>query len=355
MPISDRFFVRTLVLAAGAAFCTTATLAADAIYVTNQEAGVSVLNPATLAPTGTIDLGDSDPRGVAVTPDGKFLLTANRKTSDVAVVDTATLQVVRRIPIGKNPEFLRIIPGGALAFVTYEPSSDGKPPAHGKGGKPDDDDDDDKIPAQVAIIDLKKWAVIRSVVGAPETEGLEFLPDNKHFAITNEGNDTVTVHSIATGKLTRKVDLHPYGHRPRGIKIAPDGKTYVVTMENSNSLVVLDRNFKYLKTVPTAAGPYGVAFDKTGKRTVVVAGRAGKVQFFDSATHAVLAEVPVGKRCWHFTFTPDESKLLVACGRSHDVEVIDTTSYQVTANLPGFKLPWGIVSYPKANGSLDAP
>lgn len=327
-------------------------LAADAIYVTSQDAGVAVLDPATGATVHTLEMSEG-PRGLAITPDGKFLLTANQKTSDVAVIDTATLKVVRRIPIGKNPEFLRIQPGGKLAFVTFEPSSDGKPPA--KGGKDDDDDDDDKIPGQVAIIDLQKWKVIRSVVGAPETEGLEFLPDGKHFAITNEGNDTVTVHSIATGKVVRKVDLKPYGSRPRGIKISPDGKTYVVTMEMSHSFVVLDKHFKHLKTVPTAEGPYGIAFDKAGKRIAVAAGRGAKVQFFDAASYATLAEVPVGKRCWHFTFTPDESKLMVACGRSNDVEVIDAGTYQVTQNLQGFKLPWGIVSWPKAAGSLDAP
>ncbi len=326
--------------------------AADVIYVTNQEGGVSVLDPAQLGAGKTIDLEGAIPRGLAVTPDGKFLLTANQKTSDVAVIDTTTHKIVRRIPIGKNPEFMRIIPGGRLAFVTFEPSSDGKPPAP---GAKDDDDDDDKTPGQVAIIDLKTWKVVRSVVGAPETEGLEFLPDGRHFVITNEGNDTVTVHNIATGKLVKKVDLKPHGSRPRGIKLSPDGKQYVVTMEHSDSFVVLDSKFKFVKAVPTSVGPYGVAFDKAGKRIVVASGRGAKVQFFDATTHAMLAEVPVGKRCWHFTFTPDESKLLVACGRSNSVEVIDASTYKLTQTLADFKLPWGIVSYPKASGSLDVP
>lgn len=331
---------------------------AESVYVSNQDAGVTILDLNTLKPGASVDLGNSDPRGLGVTPDGKWLLTANRETGDVAVVDTKTLKVERRIKIGKNPEFLRILPDGKQAFVTFEPSSTGKAPAKGaeKGGHgKDDDDDDDKIPAQVAVIDLVKWKVVRNIVGAPETEGLEFLPDRKHFVITNEGNDTITVHNIASGKQIKKVDLTPHGHRPRGIKISPDGKTYIVTMENSNSYLVLDSKFKVLKSVPTAEGPYGVAFDKAGKRIVIAGSRGGKVQVFDATTHKTVAEIPVGKRCWHFTFTPDESKLLVACGRSDDMEIIDTTSYKVVANVKGFKMPWGVVTYPKANGSLDAP
>lgn len=340
----------TLVAAALAAGALPA-FAAEALYVTSQGGTVTLIDPATLVPGKTVDLGKAGPRGLALTPDGKYLLTANQKTADVAVIDTATLKVVRRVPIGKNPEFLRILPDGSKAFVTYEPSSEGGPPK--KGGK--DDDDGPKLPGEVAIIDLSKWAVVKSIVGAPETEGIEFSANGKDVAITNEGDDTVTVYDIASGKLLKTVDLHPYGHRPRGIKLSPDGKSYAVTMENSDNLVVLDADFKFVKSVKTGAGPYGVAFDKAGARIIVAASRAARLQVFDAKSYAQLADVPVGKRCWHFSFTPDESKLVVACGRSNDVEVIDATTYKLTKTLPGFELPWGIVSYPKAYGSLETP
>jgi len=332
---------------------TAPALAEGTVYVTNQGGGVTLLDAAKLMPEATIELKDNDPRGLAVTPDGKYLLTANQKTGDVAVIDTATRKVVRRVPIGKNPEFLRVLPDGSKAFVTYEPGSEGGPPKK-QGGK-DDDDNEPKIPGQVAVIDLKTWKVIASIVGAPETEGIEFSKDNKRIAISNEGNDTVTVYDIATRKLLKTVDLHAQGSRPRGIKLAPDGSYYVVTMENSNEMVILDPDFKVVKSVPTGKGPYGVAFDKTGKHIVVAASRDSLLQVFDATSHAKVAEIPVGKRCWHFSYTPDESQVLLACGRSNEVQVIDASTWQVTKAIPGFDLPWGIVTYPKADGSLDAP
>jgi len=327
-------------------------LAAGTVYVTNQGGSVTLLDAATLAPEDTIELKDNDPRGVAVTPDGKYLLTANQKTGDVAVIDTATRKVVRRVPIGKNPEFLRVLPDGGKAFVTFEPSSEGGPPKS-KSGK--DDQDVAEIPAQVAVIDLKSWRTVASIVGAPETEGIEFSKDGKRIAISNEGNDTVTVYDIATGKLQKTVDLHAQGSRPRGIKLAPDGSYYVVTMENSNGMVILDPDFNVVKSVPTGKGPYGVAFDRMGKHILVAAARDSLLQVFDGTSYAKLAEIPIGKRCWHFTYTPDESRLLVACGRSNEVQVIDATTWKPVKSIPGFDLPWGIVTFPKANGSLDAP
>ena len=192
-----------------------------------------------------------------------------------------------------------------------------------------------------------------SIVGAPETEGIEFSADNQQLVISNEGDDTLTVYAIADGKLLKTVDLHAWGHRPRGIKRSPDGKHYVVTLENSNALLILDTDFQVVKSVPTGIGPYGVAFDKAGKRIVIAASRGGRLQVFDAETYASVADIAIGKRCWHFTFTPDERRILLACGTSNDVEVIDATRYLLTKTIPGFSRPWGIVTYPKANGSLE--
>ena len=323
--------------------------AKDVAYVTNQKDGVNVIDLDAMSVEKTIDMDHDGPRGLAITPDGKFLLTANQKTGDVAVIDTDTLKVVRRIPVGKNPEFMRILPDGSKAFVTYEPSSTGKP------GKEDDDDSGPQLPGEVAVIDLKDWKVVESIVGAPETEGIEFAPDDRHVAITNEGNDTITVYDFVDHKLSKTVDLHPYGLRPRGIKLSPDGKHYVVTLESSANFLVLDTDFKVIKSVPTGKGPYGVAFDKAGKRILIASAISKKLQVFDADTYKMIAEVPVGKRCWHFSFTPDETKILAVCGRSDEVDVIDAASYKVDKKLTGFKIPWGIVTYPKAYGSLDAP
>ena len=338
-------------LAVALSLFTFSAIAADIAYVSNQAGGISRIDPASMTVLDNIDMADSAPRGLALTPDGKLLLTANQKSGDVAVIDTQSLKIVRRIPIGKNPEFMRMLPDGSKAFVTYEPGSSGGPPtpAGGVGGH----DDDDKTPAHVAVIDLHTWTVVASIIAAPETEGIEFSADNKQLIVSNEGDDTLTIYAIADGKLLKTINLSDWGHRPRGIKRSPDGKHYAVTLENSNALLILDAKFQLMKSIPTGTGPYGVAFDKAGKRIVVAASRSGRLQVFDAGTYAPIADIPIGKRCWHFTFTPDESNILVACGTSNDVEVIDAASYQPGKSITGFAKPWGIVTWPGANGSLE--
>jgi YVTN family beta-propeller protein len=334
-------------------------------YVSSETAGVGVIDLDQMTLKTTYAFGDDGPRGLSLTADGKHLLLANKKPGDLSEVDTATGKVVRRVKIGKNPEFVRV--HGNFAYVTYEPGENGgppgakdaggPPPAAKEGGGPPaggkGDDDANEPPAEIAIVDLKSLKVLRSVKSGHETEGVEFSRDGKEMLVTNEGDDTVSVYHTGTGAPVREVKLVP-GSRPRGIKLSPDGKVFVVTLENSNKFVVLDaRSLKTLKTVDTKMGPYGVAFDPSGKRLIVAAARDKTLQVFDAKTYEHVTDVPVGQRCWHFSFTPDGSKLLLACGRSNAVYVLDATSYQTIKQIEGLPLAWGVVTYPRASGSID--
>jgi len=243
--------------------------AAPTAYVTTENAGVGVIDLDSLSLSKTWDVGKDGPRGLSLNKDGTRLYVANKATSDLSEIDTSTGKVTRRAKIGKNPEFVRVF--GGYAYVTYEPGESGGPP---KPGQPEKDDDDaNSPPAEIAIVDLKTMKITHTVKSGHETEGVEFSPDGKLILVTNEGDDTVSVYRVGTGKPVRTVNLDK-GSRPRGIKVSPDGKQYVVTLENANKFVVLDgKSLKTVKTVDTKTGPYGVSFDPSGKRLLIAASR----------------------------------------------------------------------------------
>jgi len=137
--------------------------------------------------------------------------------------------------------------------------------------------------------------------------------------------------------------------------MSPDGKSYVVTLEMSDKLLVLDSKMKPVKTVVTGKSPYGVSFDHDGKRLYVAASREKALQVFDARTFEKIKDIPTGDRCWHFSFTPDNSQILLVCGKSNEVLVIDTAKLEVTKRINNKGMPWGIVTYPKSMGSLDRP
>ena len=87
-------------------------------YVSNQKGNVTVIDLASLEPVSEIDPGGGPPRGIGVTADGKLLVIATQESGDDAIIDRASGQVVKRVPIGENPEFVRV--RGDQAFVSFE-------------------------------------------------------------------------------------------------------------------------------------------------------------------------------------------------------------------------------------------
>jgi DNA-binding beta-propeller fold protein YncE len=304
----------------------------DVAYVSEEDGAISVLDLKTLSVVRRVQPQEVAPRGLAVTADGKYLITSNKNTKDVTVFSTPELRLVQRLDLGSSPEFLKLNPSGDRIFATFEPSSargPGKPPSGG-----DTDNDTNGPPAQIASFHIGDWRQGPTSTAGQETEG---------------------VFNAVTSAHLRDIDLTAYGIRPRGVKTSPTGNRYAITMEASGTLLEMDQDFKVVKSVTTGARPYGLAFDRAGKRIFVAAAMARKLQVFSADSMQLMAEIPIGQRCWHFTFTPDDSQILLACGRSNNVIVVDAHSYRPVRTIEGFRLPWGIVTYPKSYGSLDLP
>lgn len=181
---------------------------AQSFYVSEQGGGVRVIDAASLKPTGHLDVGGTGPRGIAVTEDGALLLTANKDTGDLSVIERASGKVLRRIPIGPSAEMVRARKG--LAFVTYEPPTD-------KGGL-----------AHIAIVEIASGKQLASLPSGHETEGMAFSADGTQLLVTNEGDDTVSVYHLPDGKLLRQITMPEQGMRPRGIKRLPGEFVYRV-------------------------------------------------------------------------------------------------------------------------------
>src|SRR5438309_10659483 len=75
-------------------------------YVSEEDGAISVLDLKTLSVVRRVQPQDVAPRGVAVTVDGKYLVTSDKNTQDLAVFNTPELRLVQRLPLGSSPEFL---------------------------------------------------------------------------------------------------------------------------------------------------------------------------------------------------------------------------------------------------------
>jgi YVTN family beta-propeller protein len=325
-------------------------------YVTHQNGPVTIYSLADYSKIGEINVGEGG-RGIGLTDDGKLLVVAVKETKDLAIVDTTTNQVIRRVPIGINPEFVRVL--GNLAFVAYEPASKSGPPP--KPGSTEakaiekQREEGDELPAQVAIVDLLKGEKIKEITAGFETEGIEFSADGQHIIVTNEADENVSVHSIETGEKIKQIDTEKHGVRPRGVKRSPDGEHFAVTLEYGNKVLVLNKEYNVINETATGEVPYGITYNRDGSEILVALARGKAIQVFDAKTLELKREIPVGERCWHFSFTPDDKQLIVACGRSNNIMVLDYATGNLIKDIQEGNMPWGVMVSPKSVGSLDIP
>ncbi|HEX2714320.1 MAG TPA: hypothetical protein VHM88_19170, partial [Candidatus Acidoferrales bacterium] len=126
-------------------------------YVSDEKGGITVIDLKTLEVTKEISLKDTEPRGIGVTPNGRYLVTANKETADAWVIDTGSFRIVRRIHIGSNPEFLKLHPSGRWLFTSHEPGSAGGPPK-----KETEEKEVSASPSEVIALNVEDWSVARA-------------------------------------------------------------------------------------------------------------------------------------------------------------------------------------------------
>jgi YVTN family beta-propeller protein len=80
-----------------------------ALPPTPAAVAVVAMDTATNMPVGSVEVGPR-PWGLAISPDGSRLYTANGPSNDVSVVDTTSLTVVARIAAGRSPWGVAIVP-----------------------------------------------------------------------------------------------------------------------------------------------------------------------------------------------------------------------------------------------------
>ena len=81
-------------------------------YVSNEKDNtMTVVDTATMQVVKTVPVGQR-PRGITISHDGKFVYLCASDDDTVQVIDTATLEVVGTLPSGPDPELFVLSPDG---------------------------------------------------------------------------------------------------------------------------------------------------------------------------------------------------------------------------------------------------
>jgi YVTN family beta-propeller protein len=315
---------------------------AERAYVSNEDGNsVSVIDTQSAEVIATIDVGKR-PRGMKIDRAGARLFVAvsglpkcpptvpdeecaKRKrdlgADGIAIIDTASLKVVRVLAAGSDPEQFDLSVDEARLFVANEDVG------------------------RTSVVDIASGKVIASIPVGLEPEGVAVAPNGRWVFVTNESDNAVSMIDARTLKVVKSV---PVGKRPRDVVFAPDSSFAYVTGELDASLYRIDlqgdeRATRVLQLRKEAL-PMALVLDAGRKRLYMSTGRGGTVAIMDVArAPRLLAEVPVGTRPWGIALSADGTRLYSANGPSNDVSIVDTAALRTIKKIPVGRSPWGVV------------
>jgi YVTN family beta-propeller protein len=203
------------------------------VYVSALTNNVHVYDASKLQKVGTIAVGGW-PRGIAFTPDGKRAFVAMSSTSEVSVIDTASLAVVKSIS-GAFPE-------SGSSCVDVAVTHDGKQLYVANNSK-----------KSVSVFDLETYS---ELPGSPiEMPGnpvrLSPSPDGTLIFVLLEGSHSLSVVDPMTLTLVGSTGGL---NGPYAMAVSPDGFRVFVTTRSDLNDPNHNQDFVLLTFLPTATG-----------------------------------------------------------------------------------------------------
>jgi PQQ-dependent catabolism-associated beta-propeller protein len=299
------------------------------VYVSNEKGNtITVLDSTTMKVVKTVPVGQR-PRGITISPDGKFIYLCASDDDTIQVINTADMQVVGTLPSGPDPELFVLSPDGKVLYVANE---------------------NDNL---VTVIDLATKKVVSEIPVGVEPEGMGISPDGKTLVNTSETTSMAHFIDTSTHQITDNVLVDT---RPRYAEFKPDGSEVWVSAEVGGTVSVIDNatrqvTHKITFDVPglrsEAIQPVGVNITADGKKAYVALGPANRVAVINTQTYQVEKYILVGQRVWHLAFTPDQKTVISTNGISNDVTFIDVATDEPIESVTVGALPWGVVVSPK--------
>src|SRR5439155_12582376 len=296
-----------------------------------------------LTPAGLqVEVGDR-PLGMAMTPDGRYLLLSNngQGVQSLVLFDTSTLKVVQVIPYSA-PEAL-------FLGVVVAPGSDRVFASAGGNNK-------------IRVYDFAGKALVeRAPISLGDAKapiypaGLAISADGATLYAALNLDNTVAFIDTATGQVRTKVRLAPaataasIGTLPYAI-VRVDERLYVSEWNAGGVSVVDTREAKLVQRIPTGGHASGLVLSADRARLYVANATSDTVSVIATATNQVVGTVdlspypdaPMGSMPNALAVASDGKTLYVANGGNNDVAVVETDTLKIKALIPTAWFPSAI-------------
>ena len=296
-----------------------------AVILNSGEASVSLIDMPSRQVIKTIPVG-KEPHHLMLTPDEKTLLIANAVGNDVVLMNPSTGELTGRIPniidpyqIGYSPNHKWFVANGNRL---------------------------DRVDIYAANgADLK---LAKTVKLAKTPSHIAFTADSKIAFITLQDSNELAGIDLETQSVLWVI---PTGKVPAGLWMTPGDQYLLVGITGEDYVQVIDwKARKEVKRIPTGKGAHN--FRPLGdKKHVFVSNRiASSISLINMQTLEKVSDItglPAGPD--DMEITPDGKTLWVTLRFAKKVGVIDIPSMKLMTVIPVGKSPHGVFFYPRAS------
>ena len=208
------------------------------IYISNEDdAKATVFNPVTGEQIAEIQVG-LEPEGVAISPDGKYVIVTSESTNMLHVIQVPEHTIVANILVGARPRAAVFTNDGSLAFATSEISGEVK---------------------KVDMVSHEIIAVKKIADEKAKPKDVILNKDETKLYVAGGRANQVIVLNADTMELIKGI---PVGKRVWGLAISKDGSRVFSTNGVSGTVSVIDTGKdEVIKTIEVGKFPWGVVID----------------------------------------------------------------------------------------------
>jgi DNA-binding beta-propeller fold protein YncE len=150
---------------------------------------------------------------VDLSPDGSFGYVPERDQDTVAMFDTNTLKIAKRVefPEGSKPWMLRVSPDGKEVWVQTATGSN-------------------------VVLDARTLETLHTEELGEQPVTVAFSPDGRYNLVTHFADSWVAVMDPESGKLVKRLEV---GRNGANVSFRPDGAYGYVTVTGENAVAVI--------------------------------------------------------------------------------------------------------------------
>jgi YVTN family beta-propeller protein len=250
------------------------------------------------------------------TKPGKPIIVLNSQDADLSILDPHTYQVLRRVPVGKEPHHLYLAPDNSALIVANAASN------------------------SLTFVDPSTGAVQRTISGIVDPYHLRFSPDMKWFVTAANRLDHVDIYRWLGASAKEPLQLVKRIRAPKTpshLNIDSASSVVYVSLQDSNELMAID--------LATQTPRWNIAVGKmpadlflTADDKTLLLGLTGDkvVEAYDvtGPQPKLMKRIVTGNGAHAFRARGDKRHVFVSNRVANTISLLDTQSLTVVAEYP---------------------